>query len=180
MAGVAAALLLEAAGFAGASVPEAVGLAFAAGAILFVLGWAVGPAVYGPLWLGVPLRGMVEALRDMAPAAAVMVALGAVTVVAYDGQGVLALALFALVAVLPQSALTYAARTRPVAALDPLTAARRYARAMAVHLGLDRPARRELDAVIRLAHAATSTATPASTSATPSWTGARSPAPPAT
>ncbi len=149
---VAAALLLAGAGFASASVPEALALATVAGGILFVLGWAVGPAVYGPLWLGVPLPRMAEALRDMSPAAAVMVALGAVTVVAYDGLGVLALALFAVVAVLPQSALTYAARTRPVAALDPLTAARRYARAMAMHLDLDRPARRELDAVLRLAH----------------------------
>jgi hypothetical protein len=82
-----------------------------------------------------------------------MAALGAATVVAYDGAGVLALGLFALVAVLPQSALTYVARTRPVARLDPLTAARRYGAAMAVHLGLDRAQRRELDAVIALAHA---------------------------
>ena len=56
----------------------------------------------------------------------------------------LALALFALIAVLPQTALTYAARTRPVAALDPLTATRRYAHALALHLGLDRAERRHL------------------------------------
>ena len=36
--------------------------------------------------------------------------------------GLLALAVFALIAVLPQSALTFAARTRPVGRLDPLTA----------------------------------------------------------
>jgi HD domain len=150
---IVAAAMLEAAAFGSAPAPLALVLAFAAGAILFVLGWAVGPAVYGPLWLGVPLRNMVEALRDMSPAAAVMVALGAVTVVGYGAAGVLALALFALVAVLPQSALTYVARTRPVARLDPLTAARRYGAAMAVHLGLDRAQRRELDAVIRVAHA---------------------------
>jgi hypothetical protein len=150
---IVAGLMLEAAAFTAASTPEALALAFAAGSILFLLGWAVGPAVYGPLWLGVPLRGMAEALRDMTPAAAVMVGLGAVTVVAYDGTGFLALGFFALVAVLPQSALTFVARTRPVARLDPLTAARRYGAAMAEHLGLDRAERRELDAVIRVAHA---------------------------
>jgi hypothetical protein len=150
---IAASALLQAAAFSAASTPDALALAFVAGSILFVLGWAVGPAVYGPLWLGMPLRSMAEALRDMAPAAALMVALGAATVVAYEGAGVLALGSFALVAVLPQSALTYVARTRPVARLDPLTAARRYGAAMAVHLGLDRAQRRELDAVIALAHA---------------------------
>ena len=45
------------------------------------------------------------------------------------------------------------ARTRSVARLDPLTASRRYAGAIAAHLGLDRTERRELDAVVRLAHA---------------------------
>jgi len=149
---ITAALLLEATGFATASTAQAVGLAIGAGAILFYLGWALAPAIYGPLWLGVPLRNFTQALRDMTPAATVMVALGALTVVAYDGHGVLALTLFALIAVLPQSALTYAARTRSVSGLDPLTAARRYARAMAMHLGLDRNERKELDAVIQLAH----------------------------
>ena len=150
---IAAALMLEAAGFATASAPEAIAIAFGAGTILFYLGWALAPAIYAPLWLGVPLRSMTDALRDMTPAAAVMVGLGALTVAAYGSHGVLALTLFALVAVLPQSALTYVARTRPVARLDPLTAARRYVAALAVHLGLDRAERRELDAVIRLAHA---------------------------
>jgi len=68
-------------------------------------------------------------------------------------MGMLALGLFAIVAVLPQSALTFVARSRPVARLDPLTASRRYAGAMATHLRLGHAARRELDAVVRLAHA---------------------------
>jgi hypothetical protein len=133
----------------------------AGGAVLFVLGWAVGPAVYGPLWLGNPLRAMVQALRDMSPAASVMVLLGVVTAAAYPTMGMLALGLFAVVAVLPQSALTFVARTRPVVRLDALTASRRYAGAMAAHLGLRRAARRELDAVVRLAHARAVTGDPA-------------------
>jgi len=133
----------------------------AAGVLQLLVNWAVGPAVYGTLWLGHPLRALVEMLRDALPAGTVMAALGALTVVLSGSIGLLALALFALVAVLPQSALTYIARTRPVARLDPLTAARRYGTAMAVHLGLNRAERRELDAVIRLAYAREVTGDPA-------------------
>src|SRR5215218_9180364 len=132
-----------------------------AGNLQLLVNWAVGPAVYGTLWLGHPLRALVEMLRDALPAGTVMAALGALTVVLSGSIGLLALALFAVVAVLPQSALTYIARTRPVARLDPLTAARRYGNAMAVHLGLNRAERRELDAVIRLAYAREVTGDPA-------------------
>ena len=133
----------------------------AAGAVLFFVGWAVGPAIYGTLWLGQPLRAMAHSLRDMSGAAAAMVTLGAVTVVAYPALGMPALALFAVVAVLPQSALTFVARSRPVARLDTLTASRRYAGAMAAHLGLRRAERRELDAVVRLAHSRGASGDPA-------------------
>ena len=61
---------------------------------------------------------------------------------------------------LPQSALTFVARTRPVAALDPLTATRRYGNALAVQLRLDRAARKDLDRVIRLAHSRAVTGEP--------------------
>src|SRR5215207_2346395 len=132
----------------------------AAGMLQLLVNWAVGPAVYGTLWLGHPLRALVEMLRDALPADAAMAALGAVTVVLFGAFGLIALALFALVAVLPQSALTFVARTRPVALLDPTTAARRYADAMAVHLRLSRAARRELDEVIQLAHARAVTGDP--------------------
>ena len=64
-----------------------------------------------------------------------MVVLATVVTVLFGPLGVLALAIFALIAVLPQSALTLAARTRPVARLDALTATRRYANALALHLG---------------------------------------------
>ncbi len=133
--------------------PQAFAWLFVAGLLQLLVNWCVGPAVYGTLWLGHPLRALVEMLRDALPAGAAMAALGALTVVLSAWFGLVALALFALVAVLPQSALTFAARTRPVALLDPLTATCRYADAMAVHLRLGRAERRELGEVIRLAHA---------------------------
>ena len=148
---LAGALLLQA--FApDPTAPQALAWLFVAGLLQLFVNWLVGPAVYGTLWLGHPLRALVEMLRDALPAGGAMAAFGALTVVLFGAFGLEALALFALVAVLPQSALTFVARTRPVALLDQLTAARRYAGAMAVHLGLARGARHELDAVIRLAH----------------------------
>jgi hypothetical protein len=149
---LAGALLIQAVA-ADPTAPQALAWLVVAGIFQLILNWAVGPAVYGTLWLGHPLRALVQMLRDALPAGTAMAVLGAITVVLYGSFGMLALALFALVAVLPQSALTFAARTRPVALLDPLTAARRYAEALAVHLRLNRAERRELDAVIQLAHA---------------------------
>jgi hypothetical protein len=65
--------------------------------------------------------------------------------------GPLALALFAGIAVLPQTALTYVARTRPVGLLDPAMATQRYAHALALHLGLKHAERRHLARVVTLA-----------------------------
>ena len=142
------ALLLELLGPLGGTV----GVFFVVGTVQLFVNWAVGPAIYGTFWLGHPFRELVQMLRETFPTGTAMAALGAVTAVLYSSYGLLALALFALVAILPQTALTFVARTRPVARLDPLTAARRYGAAMAEHLGLDRSERRELDAVIRIAH----------------------------
>ena len=130
----------------------AVGVLLAAGFVQIFVNWLIGPVMHGGLWLGIPGRTLLSMFRDGLPANALMAALGAVTVVAFSAFGMLALGLFAVVAILPQSLLTYAAQSRSVAALDPLTAARRYASAMGVHLRLDRAARREVDAVLRLAH----------------------------
>src|SRR5918997_1213269 len=117
-----------------------------AGAILLVLNWTLALAIYATLWWGHPMRVQIEMFRDGFPTGMVMAALGALTVLLFDSVGLPALAIFALVALLPQSALTYVARTRPVAALDPLTAARRYGNALAVQLRLDRRERKDLDA----------------------------------
>ena len=90
---------------------------------------------------------------DGLPAGLAMTTLGALTAVLYLHVGLLALGLFALVAVLPQSALTFVARTRPVTQLDPLTATRRYAHAICIQLGLAGDERRLVDDVVRTAHA---------------------------
>jgi hypothetical protein len=122
-----------------------------AGAVQLLVNWSIGPAVYGTLWLGHPLRTMAHTLADFVPAASVMYVVAAVTIVLTGPAGLLALALFASIAVLPQTALTYAARTRPVGRLDAATATQRYAHALALHLGLRRVERRHLARVIALA-----------------------------
>jgi len=149
---LAGALVLEGAG-AEPGGAVAFGVLLAAGLLQIVVNWVFGPVLFGTLWLGHPLRSALVTLPDGLPAATVMATLGAATVMLYPQFGLLALALFALVAVVPRSALTFVARTRPVAQLDPLTATRRYGNALAVHLRLTRKERRELDSVIRLAHA---------------------------
>jgi hypothetical protein len=144
---IAAALVLRDAPPGAAALPWLV----LAGVAQYVVGWAAGPAIYGTLWVGSPLRSLSRALVDMAPAATATIVLGAVTVVLADALGVAALALFAVIVLLPQSALTYAARTRPVARLDRATATRRYAHALAVELGLSRAERRHIAAVAVIA-----------------------------
>ena len=143
---IAAALVLAAAP-PSAGLPTTLAWLLIAGWSQFVVGWAVGPAIYATLWVGAPFRAITRALVDMVPAATIMVALGAVTVELVGVHGVLGLGLFALIAVLPQSWLTYAARTRPVGKLDRATATRRYAHALGVHLGLSRSERRHLSSV---------------------------------
>ena len=144
-------VLLERVGIPDAA-PAAVAWFVVLGTALLLVNWAVGPAIYGTLWLGHPMRPLVQMLRDALPTGIVMVTLGAVTIVLSPALGMAALAIFALVAILPQSALTYVARTRPIAGLDPLTATRRYGNALAIQLRLERPERKELDEVIRLAY----------------------------
>lgn len=148
---LAAALLLQAVGAEPGGL-AAFGVLLAAGLVQLLVNWVFGPLLFGTLWLGHPLRSALMTLPDGLPAGMVMATLGAATVILYPRFGLLALALFALVAVVPRSALTFVARTRPVALLDPLTATRRYGNALAVHLRLSRRERREVDAVIRLAH----------------------------
>jgi hypothetical protein len=148
---LAGALVIESSGATPGST-EAFLLLAAAGCLQLVVNFAVAPLVYATLWLGHPVRSVLRMFPDGLPAGVAMTTLGALTVVLYDHAGLLALALFALVAVLPQSALTFVARTRPVDQLDPLTATRRYAHALCIQLGLAGDERRLVDDVVRTAH----------------------------
>jgi len=147
---VAGALLLQ------ATVPEltapyALGWLVVAGIVQLGVNWALGPAIYLTAWLEHRPRTAVDVLLDGLPTGTVMVALGAVTVVLTPVAGMLALAAFALIVVLPQTALSYAARVRPVARLDRGTATARYVHAIAVQLGLSREQRRHVRQVATLA-----------------------------
>lgn len=117
------------------------------GLVQLLVNWALGPAIYITGWLGQRPRTVLHVLADGVPTGALMALLGAGTVLLTPALGVLALAVFAVIAILPQTALTFAARTRPVARLRPAVATRRYARALAVQLGLSRDERRRLAAV---------------------------------
>jgi hypothetical protein len=131
-----------------ATTPTAFGWVLLVGLVQLLINWAVGPALYVTLWLGHTPRTALSVLADGVPAGAVMALLGATTVVLTPALGVLALALFALIVLLPQSFLAYAARTRPVARLSSDVATRRYAHALAIQLGLSRADRRHLRAVL--------------------------------
>jgi hypothetical protein len=123
-----------------------------AGPVQMLVNWALGPALYGVMWRGVSVRGAVGMLGDLDVAVmSLITSLGAVTAALAGEFGMLALTVFALTAVLPQTALTYAARTSSVARLDRLTATRRYAHALALQLGLSFGQRRHLQAVVTIA-----------------------------
>jgi hypothetical protein len=130
------------------SAPDAFGWLLVVGLVQLLINWACGPAIYVTMWLGQPVRTVLHVLADGVPTGAIMVLLGAGTVVLTPALGTLALALFAVIAILPQTALTYAARTRPVARLEPRVATRRYAQALGARLGLSRTERRRLAAVV--------------------------------
>jgi hypothetical protein len=149
---VAASTLLAAAGVSSLGF-DTLPYLLAAGVVMCFVNFWVGSGFYLPLYLGMRLETLPGMFFGSLPTALAMVVLAAVTVVLWPVLGVLALAVFALIAVLPQSALTFAARTRSVARLDALTATRRYAHALALHLGLSRAERRHLARVAELAFA---------------------------
>jgi HD domain-containing protein len=147
---VAATCLLAAAGVTGLGF-EALPWLLLTGFVMYWVNGLVGPGIYVPLYVGAPVSVLPRLYIDALPAGLLMITLAAMTTVLVGPLGVAALAIFALIAIVPQSALMYASLTRPVARLDPLTATRRYSQAMALHLGLDRHERRHLARVTELA-----------------------------
>jgi HD domain-containing protein len=132
--------------------PSAVGWLVVAGVVMQLVNWAIGPAIYGPLWLGHPFRVFVDLLVDTIGAGMVMIALAAGCVLLVAPIGMLGLIAFAAIAVLPGSFLTYAARSRPVARLDQAAATKQYAFALAMQLKRSRHDRRHLARVIAASH----------------------------
>jgi hypothetical protein len=128
--------------------------------VMQLVNWAIGPAIYGPLWLGHPFRVFVDLLVDTIGAGMVMIALAAGCVLLVGPIGVLALIVFAAIAVLPGSFLTYAARSRPVARLDHAVATKQYALALAMHLKRSRRDRRHLARVIAASQSQSATGDP--------------------
>ncbi len=149
---VAASVLLAAVGVTALGVDALPWLLLAGVVMCFVNFWT-GSAVYMRLHVGHPRSALPKMFFGVLPTALAMVVLAAFTTVLMGPLGIAGLALFALIAVLPQSALTYFARTFPVGRLDPLTATRRYSHALALHLGLDRDERRHLARVADIAFA---------------------------
>jgi HD domain len=88
--------------------------------------------------LGATIR---EELIRPAPATLTMVAVGVLTAFAYTQFGILALALFALVVLVPQSVLPLLMKPRPVGELTPSEAASLYAMAIVRAMNLDRSER---------------------------------------
>ncbi len=122
----------------------------AAAAAQFAINWLVGPALFTTLWQGLPFAEAVALGRAALASGVAVGALAALTVLATPVAGTSALALFALIVVMPQATLAYLGRSRPVADLDHATATARYARALAVEHGLGRAERDRVDTVARL------------------------------
>jgi hypothetical protein len=137
-----AALVLTLAGVSQVSEQAAPAL-FAAGAAMALANYLVGPLVYGPAFLGQPVARMLKDLKDTALLGVlVMAALGAIVAVFTASFGVLALLLFALITIVPQSALTLATRPRPISTLDRPAATKVYAAALGDVIGLGKDQRR--------------------------------------
>jgi hypothetical protein len=112
---------------------------FAAGVAMLMTNFFIGPVVYGPAFLGQPARRMLSELKDgMLLADVVMSALGATVAVLTASFGMLALALFALITVVPQTAFTIVTRPRSISNVDRVEATKVYAAALGDVFGMSK------------------------------------------
>jgi hypothetical protein len=123
---------------------------FAAGVAMALTTQIVGPSVYGPLWCGHRPGLMLREFRESFLAEALTLALAAATAVLIPVLGVFALAGFVVIVAIPQAAIAYAGRSRPVAELQRGEATQLYASAIADVLGAKRAERQVLDAAAGL------------------------------
>lgn len=151
LAGAGVLALADAAGPSLAALP----VLLAAGAVMVLVNYAVGPMIYGTLYLRRPVRVMAAQLTDVLPPVAAVVGLGAATAALTGPFGVFALVSFGAIVLVPQLALPLGARSllgapRAVAELEPVEATVLYAQALGDALGYDRRDRRILAAAAEL------------------------------
>lgn len=141
-AALACAVVLDAIGATSPSGPLAyLGLAVAA-IVMLCVNFAITRGIVAVILDGRSLRATVrEELVRPAPATLTMVAIGVLTAFLYTRVGILALALFTFVVLVPQTVLPLLLKPRPVLELEPSQAAALYAAAITQTMKLDRAQR---------------------------------------
>jgi HD domain-containing protein len=126
-----------------------------AGAVLLVAGYLVTTVLVSVVWERLNLRTMLEQeLAGMAPASAVLLAVGTVTIVLYEQLGLVGLSPLALLVLLPRAIVPRLSQAHDPAKLDRTAAISLFARAIAESLGLDASQKRVLsDAATHLGDA---------------------------
>lgn len=143
---LAGALALNSLGGLPLSAPLAYAALAVAGVVMLCVNFLVTRGIVAVILDGRSLTGTIrEELIRPAPATLTMVAVGVLTAFLYVHVGILALGLFTLVVLVPQTLLPLLMRPRPVRELKPSQAAALYAIAIAQALKLDRGQRLVLE-----------------------------------
>jgi hypothetical protein len=126
-----------------------------AGAVLLVVAYLVATLLVTVVWEGLKLRPLIEQeIAELAPACAVLLAIGTATTLLYEELGPAGLAPLALVVLLPRALVPRLSQSRDPAKLDRAAAISLYARAIAEGLELDTTERHVLvDAATHLGDA---------------------------
>ena len=114
---------------------------FTVGYVLWCINVAVGPGIYSTLYQGGSIATVVKQFKDLTVPVLGMNVVAVATAGLVHPLGVGALALFAVIVLVPESILTLAARHRPATDMDVVAATRVYADAIADVLQLDRAER---------------------------------------